>query len=421
MNETHPATLHYKRDNCRLCLSKKLQPVMELPPTPCANNFTLESLEKTPAELYFPLDLYLCEDCSHLQLLDVVDAHYLFSNYVYVSGTSAVFRGHFKEYAKELIDLCALQENDLVVDIGSNDGTLLKAFLDCKMQVCGIDPAEKIAQKANEEGIFTLNRMFDEQCVEMIKKTKGIPKLITANNVMAHIDDLRGVVSLVKSLLDPQGVFVFEVSYLADVLEKTLFDTIYHEHLDYHALKPLIPFFQGLGLEIFKAKKVDSHGGSIRIFVAHKGARGISSQIGEFIDLEEKAQLFHPQTYHEFYKKIHALGECLVDHLVELKRSKKIIAGFGAPAKLTTLAHTFQIEKNLIDYVVDDSPLKQHLFTPGKSWPIYSSQHLYDPKTKPDYIVIFAWNFAPSIMKQHPGFTYIIPIPTFKIVKDSHK
>ncbi|MBI5163369.1 MAG: methyltransferase domain-containing protein, partial [Magnetospirillum sp.] len=227
-----------RRSTCRLCGGAALTPVLSLAPTPPANAFVPAALAGREQARY-PLDVAFCEGCGHVQLLDVVDPRALFEDYVYVSGTSPLFVKHFADYAAEVRGRFQPPPGSLVVDIGSNDGTLLRFFKDAGHDVLGIDPARDIARRACESGIETLCGFFTPQLAAGIGIAHGHAAVITANNVFAHIDDLAGVVNGIADLLAPEGVVVFEVSYLADVFEKTLFDTIYHEHLDYHSVGPL--------------------------------------------------------------------------------------------------------------------------------------------------------------------------------------
>src|SRR5512142_2711142 len=244
---------------CALCGHTLLNKVLQLASTPPANE--LLGSEDIDQE-HFPLTLDLCPNCGHLQLREVVDPARLFKNYVYVSRTSPVFVAHFKDYATKMMDRFGLGSESLVVDIGSNDGTLLKQFTGCK--ILGIDPAEDIAHEANMHGVPTITAFFDKYLAQAIVAQHGTADLVTANNVFAHTEHLRAFTLAVKDLLGPEGVFVFEVSYRVDVLENMLFDTIYHEHLAYHSVTSLVPFFESLGLRLFDVERIPSHGGSLR-------------------------------------------------------------------------------------------------------------------------------------------------------------
>ncbi|MBT5939936.1 MAG: class I SAM-dependent methyltransferase [Rhodospirillaceae bacterium] len=409
---------HHRRSTCRLCESTSLTEVFSLTPTPPANAF-IAGDQLDQAQPVYPLDLFFCEECSHLQLLDVVDPAELFRNYVYVSGTSASFVKHFENYAQFSVDRFALSESNLVVDIGSNDGTLLKKFEQKGVNVLGIDPAHAIAEAATKDGIETWPEFFDQKVADRIRKEKGPASLITANNVFAHADDLSGITDSIRSLLTPEGVFMFEVSYLGDVFEKTLFDTIYHEHVAYHSVIPLVNFFSAKGMDFFAAKRIDSHGGSLRGMVQLSGGpHKVDGSITELVDYEKQLKLDKPITWTGYAQKIDALRDELVDLVTGLKNSGKKIAGFGAPAKATTLMYHFDIGPDIIDFIADDSPLKQGLYSPGLHIPVLAGDAIYE--TQPDYLVLLAWNFAPQIMANHQeyldgGGHFIVPLPNVRI------
>lgn len=348
-------------------------------------------------------------------MLDVVDPAILFENYVYVSGTSPVFVRHFEAYANALIDRFDPASNSLVVDIGSNDGTLLRFFKDAGFDTLGIDPAKEIARKATDDGIETWDTFFTADLTKRIIAKKGKATVVTANNVFAHADELGGIVAGVRDLLSPEGVFVFEVSYLVDVFEKTLFDTIYHEHLAYHSVKPLTRFFEAHGMRLIDAQRVDSHGGSLRgIAGLAGGPYDENPSVADLIALEEKIRLDRPETLQAYSARIDAVKAELTALLQKLKAEGKSIAGFGAPAKATTLMYHFGFGPDIIDFIADDSPLKQGLYSPGLHIPVVPSSEIYE--RNPDYLVILAWNFAEPIMAKHAAFKengghFIIPLP----------
>ncbi len=392
--------------------------MFSLTPTPPANAFVAsEQLDET--QQVYPLDLNFCEECSHLQLLDVVDPAELFRNYVYVSGTSASFVKHFEDYAESSVDRFALSAGNLVVDIGSNDGTLLEKFEQKGVNILGIDPARSIAEAATKNGIETWPEFFDQKIADRIRKEKGPASLITANNVFAHADDLSGITDSIRSLLTPDGVFVFEVSYLGDVFEQTLFDTIYHEHVAYHSIIPLVNFFSSKDMDFFAAKRIDSHGGSIRGMVQLSGGpHKADGSITELVDYEKQLGLDKSVTWTGYAKKIDALRDELVDLVTDLKSKGQSIAGFGAPAKATTLMYHFGIGPDIIDFIADDSPLKQGLYSPGLHIPVLAGDAIY--AKRPDYVVLLAWNFAPQIMANHQkyldgGGHFIVPLPNVRI------
>lgn len=419
MNDGTMTTDHFRRKTCRLCDSRKLEKVLALAPTPPANAFVSED-GRGAEQKVFPLDVYMCLDCAHVQLLDVVDPAILFENYVYVSGTSPVFIRHFQEYAAAVRTRFQPPDGSLVVDIGSNDGTLLGFFKEAGHAVLGIDPAKKIAAQATADGIETWATFFSPELAAQIVGERGPAAVVTANNVFAHADDLAGIVDGIRNLLATDGVFVFEVSYLADVFEKTLFDTIYHEHLAYHTVKPLIPFFRAHGMELIAAERVGSHGGSLRgIAQPAGGPHKLDSSVAELVAREEGMGLDRPESFAAFSARIDAVKTELTALLNRLKAEGKSIAGFGAPAKATTLMYHFGIGPEVIDFIADDSPWKQGLFSPGRHIPVVPSAEIYD--RRPDYLVMLAWNFAKPIMEKHTVFResggkFIVPLPEIEIL-----
>lgn len=400
---------------CRLCKGKNLKKVLDLGKTPPANSFLKKSQLKDKED-FFPLRVNFCTDCSQLQLSHVVKPEILFRHYVWVSSTSPVTVAHFEEYAKSVFDKIKLKKDDLVVEMGSNDGVLLKPFKKLGAKVLGVDPALNVARRANKDGIPTLPHFFSLNLARQIVKKYGRAKVIAANNVFAHINDLDEIVKAVDALLDKDGAFVIEAPYNIDLLEKNLFDIIYHEHLSYLAIKPLDRFFKSFGMQIFDVMKREVHGGSVRISVKFKDAKHeIRKSVKKFIDLEARKKLSDINTYYKFAKHIKKNKISLLKLLKMLKKQNKSIAGYGAPAKATTLLHYFGIGRETIDFIADDSPFKHGLFTPGNHIPIVSPKNIYTKK--PDYLLILAWNFADSIMKIHEKFRqnggkFIVPVPT---------
>jgi len=407
---------------------------MSLGATPPANEFVTAAQRGKPQER-FPLDVHLCGRCGHVQLLEIVDPEILFRNYVYVSSTSSVFVDHFRRYAEELRRLTGMPAGSQVLEIGSNDGTLLRFFKDAGMRVLGIDPARAIAAEATRSGVETIPEFFDLALARQLRSQGWEASLVLANNVFAHADDLHTIVDGVAHILRPDGLFVFEVSYLLDVVEKTLFDTIYHEHVSYHTVKPLVGLFERHGMELIDAIRVDSHGGSLRGIAKLKGGRfPRQGRVEELIALEARLGLHGPEAYRRLFGKVQERKAQLTELLRRLKQEGRRIAGFGAPAKATTLMFHFGLGPDTLDYIIDDSPWKQGLYTPGHHIPVVPSSALYEvpagsfakrncrgeESTRPDYALILAWNFADSIMKKHERFRdagghFIVPLPTVEI------
>jgi len=405
------------RGTCRLCGSTDLVEVFSFGKTPMANAYVAKKhLKKT--ELHAPLTVNFCKKCKLVQLRDVVDPEVLFSNYLYVSGTSPVFVAHFADYAKSVAKRFGLTKKSLVIDVGSNDGVLLSHFKKLGMRIMGIDPAKNIAAEATKNGLPTLARFFTLETARVVATKYGKASVITANNVFAHTDNVKGFVEAVKELLLPDGVFVFEVQYLKDLIEKNLFDMVYHEHLCYYHLTPHIPFFKRLGLRVFDVEQVPTHGGSIRVYVGwDKDPHATSKNIERVLKAE--FTLNKTPTYHAFAKRISDAGKTLRAMLADFQRQGKRVVGYGAPAKATTLCYALGIDGDMLEYIVDDSPLKQGRYMPGTHIPIKASSALYSDK--PDICLLLAWNFADSIVKNHQQFiknggVYILPVPTPRIL-----
>jgi SAM-dependent methyltransferase len=410
----------YFKDVCRMCNSSQLQKTVSLSPTPPGNDF-LDISELDRNEKLYPLELYFCEDCFHLQLGHVVDPKILYQkNYSYVSSTSSQFVNHLKIYADDMIQKFDLKLNSLVLDIGSNDGTCLSFFKNKGMNVLGVDPATKIANNATVNGVNTIADFFSYKLAIEIKDKYGPASLITSHNACAHIDDLFDIVQGVECLLDEDGVFVAEVGYLVDVYNNTWFDTIYHEHLDFHTVAPFEKLFERAGMEIIDVERISPQGGSIRVYSQKKnGAFKRNISVDKMIQIESDLALNKVETFYDFADKINSVKKILLKLVYDLKAKNKSIAGFGAPTKATTLMNHFGIDENILDFIVDDNPLKQGLYTPVSHIPILSSDSLYDKK--PDYVLILAWNFAEPIMKAHKRYSnsignFILPMPIPQII-----
>jgi SAM-dependent methyltransferase len=406
-----------RRTTCRVCDDTRLRPLFSLVPTPLANQLVSADRLHEPQRVY-PLDLHFCDHCSHVQLLDVVNPEILFRDYVYVSGTSPSFVDHFRRYSEDVLSRVALAPGELVVDIGSNDGTLLRFFKDKGCRVLGIEPATLIAESAHAAGIETIPAFLTRELAETVARDHGPAVVVTANNVFAHVDDLHGFVDAVKAILADDGTFVFEVSYLVDVFDKTLFDSIYHEHLSYHLVKPLVTLFQRNDMELVDVQRVSSHGGSLRGFAQRKAVARKQPTVDALIETEATLGLHSPAAYRTFSENIEQRKNESRSFLDRLRGEGRRVVGFGAPAKATTLMYHFGLGTDVLEYIVDDSPLKQGLFTPGLHVPIVPSARLYE--SKPDYMLILAWNFAEPIMRTHKAFSdlggkFIVPLPTLKV------
>ena len=412
-----PGSHHHKRTECRLCGSRSLDCVLELTPTPPANALVRADQRDQPQPVY-PLDVYRCAQCEHLQLLDILDPTILFSHYVYVSSTSPVMVNYLKGQCADIIHRLQLVPGDLVVEIGSNDATLLRFFKAAGMRVLGVDPAANVVPDRAE--IETITEFFNLEVGRHIREKYGTAKAVCAYNVCAHVDDLRGIVDGVRAILAPNGQFVFEVGYLLDVYRKTLFDTIYHEHVDFHRVEPLKQFFAQQGLTLVHAEQSDIQGGAL---VGYVSAAPMAEEpsVQALVALEHEAGLHRAETFQRWGESIARRGEELTTLLRGLKARGRSIAGYGATAKATTLMYHFGLERSLLDYIVDDNPIKQGLFTPGLHIPVHPARMLYE--RKPDYVLLLAWNFADSIVASHRGYAgadsrFILPLPNLTLIGD---
>jgi len=375
-------------------------------PTPVADHYvTGERLGETQEA--YPLDLYLCRGCGHVQMLDVVDPDVLFRDYVYMTSFSLGLVEHFKELASRLMDLQNLQRGSLVLEIGSNDGSMLRAFKERGFSVLGIDPARDIARKATESGIETLPEFFTSDLAGRIAKEHGPASIVIANNVFAHADELGDIADGIRELLSGDGVFVFEVSYLVDIVGKMLFDTIYHEHLCYHSVKPLQRFFREHGMELIDVERIPSKGGSIRGLAQRAGGpKKTSPEVAGLTRLEEELGMEKAATYGKMSARILEMKSELGSFLSEMLSQGKVIAGYGASATVTTLLYQFDLGDKL-SFLVDDNPARHGLFSPGHHLPVFPSSELLE--RKPDYVVVLAWAYADPIpacaaIKDHIAF-----------------
>ncbi len=411
------APLYRRNEACRLCNSRNIELVLSLTPTPPANAFVPPErlTEKQPV---FPLDVHFCRDCGHLQLVDIVDPEYLFAHYVYMSGAAPIMVAHLQAHARAVIDRLQMKPGALVVEAGSNDGTFLRPFKDAGFKVLGVDPAKNIAARANESGIPTLAAFFNVETARRVRAEHGAAQVVAANHVFAHVADMQGLIDGVGELLAGDGVFVFETGYLVDVYEKTLFDTIYHEHIDYHRVGPLRRFFARNGLQLFHADRVDIQGGALRGFACRPGVRPVSAQLDVLEAYERQIGLDRPETFRGYAARIDRCRTELTNLLDDLKRQGKRIAAYGAPAKATTLMYHFGLDARVIEYIVDDSPLKTGLFSPGLHVPVLPVGTIYE--RRPDYLLMLAWNFAADLMAKHARFRdggghFIVPLPQLAV------
>lgn len=404
--------------NCRLCGAGGLVPVLSLGETPLADGLlTREQLDEP--ELLAPLELAFCPQCTLAQITETVDPELLFCrDYPYYSSVSAQLMQHFSDSAKRLIVSRRLGPESMVVEAASNDGYMLKTFVDAGIPVLGVDPASGPAGVATERGIPTLNVFFDIELARELRDGLGVrADLFLANNVLAHVPDLNGFVAAIRLLLKPEGVAVIEVPYVADLIDKCEFDTIYHQHLCYFSVRSLDELFSRHGLYLNDVERLRIHGGSLRLFVErHDDRRG---RVDALITQERNRSMDRPSFYADFAERVTVIRDELGGLLRTLRARGQRIAAYGAAAKATTLCSYVGIGRDLVEYVVDRNSHKEGRYMGGNHLPIVAPRRLREDP--PDYLLLLAWNFAEEIMQQESAFRegggrFIIPIPEVQIV-----
>jgi len=383
--------------NCRSCGSIKLKRVVSLGYQPLANNLLNNKNEKT--ELY-PLEMNYCESCHNCQLSVAVDAKKMFSNYLYTSSTSKVFRDHFVNAAKKYVKEFKLNsKKSYIIDVGSNDGVALKPFKDLGFKnILGIEPAKNLAKLANKNKIKTFHGFLTQKNVKKIKKKAD---LILASNVFAHSDNLKEMAQCMLSLLSSNGTIIIEVQYLMNTLKDLTFDNIYHEHYNYWSLISLKNFFNQFDATIYKAEKINTHGGSIRVYVKKGKKMKTDKSVQQLIKEELNYGIDNFKTYQKFADKVYKIRENVIKNISNLKNNGEKIIGFGAPAKATTALNFFGISSQ-IDFIVEDNKLKHKKFIPGVKIPIHSKEKLKDVNNT---MLVLAWNFFDDIKKNNKGLS----------------
>lgn len=403
--------MYHRRNRCILCDSNDVPVVISLNPSPIAEGyFPAERHHHTKTS--YPLDVALCGCCGHVQLLDVIEPAILFgSDYFYRTGAAVGMKEHFACYAHHVRTLTGV-DSGLVVDIGSNDGTLLKEFAARGHDVCGVDSAPHIARKAAMEGVETLPRFFDREVADAIRRNWGCPTIVTANNVFGHNEDLSGMADAVRLLLADDGIFVFEVAYLLDMLNGMSFDAIYHEHLSYHSVVPLASFLERHGLKLFHVENIPVKGGSIRCYAqkSDTGRQPANCSVAAAIATEEQAKLFQEWTYAKFMAVVTLARDRTIDWLLA---HTSLVVGYGASTSVTTLLHHFAMNDHL-SFLVDDNEAKWGLLSPGLGIEVRSPGACKHASRG----IVLAWRFADRILKTVPkGMEWFVPLPVPRVVR----
>ncbi|MGE0555726.1 MAG: methyltransferase domain-containing protein [Gemmatimonadales bacterium] len=412
---------HRVRTTCRACDAAALIRFLELGPQPLANSF-LSSEEEFADEARYPLDVYLCGRCGLVQLADVIDPEVLFRDYIYVTGTSSTIAAHNERYAETVVKTLGLGGDDLVVEVASNDGSLLHQFRARGTRTLGIEPARNIAALARAKGLETVESFFSDLVAGEVRERFGAARAVVGNNVLAHVDDTQDFLRGAARLLARDGVVITEVPYLEEFVDRLEYDTVYHEHLCYFSVSALMTLHERVGLSVIRVDRVPVHGGSIRTWAALRSERPEHApEVVSMATAEVAAGLTSRARYETFARDVARQREELRAMLAGLKAEGKRVAAYGAPAKGNTLLNYCGITTELVDYTVDRNPLKVGRFTPGTHLPVRPYDTVAaDP---PDVLLILAWNFAEEIMRQpqerafhEAGGRFLIPIPSPRLV-----
>ena len=403
-----------------MCESEKLKLILDLENIPIVDNFlTNEMLNKS--ETLYPLNVYFCKECGLVQLGYIIPAEKLFNeDYAYESGTTESRKKNHFHLAEYICKTYDIGKKSLVVDIGSNVGVLVNYFKELGMRSIGVDASANIVEKANKNGNETILGFFNSEIVDKIKKEKGEATIVTATNLFAHIQDYFSFIENLKNLLKMDGIFVFQVPHLLHLIKNLEYDTIYHEHISYFSLKPLMKFFQKYEMELFEVIETDIDGGSIRCFIGNKGKREISNNIKRILKDEEDEGIYSLDRLKKFANDVGLQKRQLRSLLNNILDEDKTIIGIGAPAKGITLLNYCKIDKDMLEYITEKAELKIGKFVPGMHIPVKNDDVLI--QDKPDYALLLSWNFADEIIKNLKtkfGFKgkFIIPIPFPKITE----
>lgn len=407
-----------KNDRCRYCGSNQLTRFLSLGKQPPSNSFIRS--DQIINETAYPLDVYFCGNCYLVQLLDVVPAEIIFDDYAYLSSTSKALINHYQELTQLLTNEFKLKSGDVVVDIGSNDGILLQGYKKKGIVRLGVEPSN-VAEIAIAAGFDIFRSFFNAETAEAIIKKYGRAKLVTATNVFAHVDDISSFVKGLPILLEDDGVFVIEVPYLIDLIDQTLFDTIYHEHLCYLSITPMTKFFEKFDLEIFSIERIPfgASGPAIRVFVQKKnGKRKIDKSVALIIRKEKKWGVDKIEKYLGYGEKVEKVKKDVLDLIKKIKSTGAHIGGFGAPAKGNTLLNFFELTPQTIEYIADNNTIKQGLMTPGTHIPVISDEEFL--KRLPEYALLLSWNYLDFFFKKSDyikkGGKFIVPLPKPRII-----
>lgn len=411
-------TIVTKRNTCRCCSSLNIELSVPLAKVPLISP-NVGVGKKELATVVAPLDNYLCMDCGLNQLTYVVDPSLIYHSYLYRTAISHGLSDHFFSLAETIMNKLDINEGSLIVEFGSNDGTLLSHFKDRGMVVIGVDPAVEIAKEARAKGIPTYGAFFEPELAAEISAKHGHPVLILSNNVMANIDDLAPILNGIKMLLAHDGAYVFETQYALDVFQKKLLDVIYHEHLSLFSVKPIQKMLHRFDLELFDAERIDTKGGSIRFWVQHKnGPQKVSGRMKNLRELEEISGLYNLGYHADFATHVENIKLQLHTKIMDVKTAGGKVAAWGTSVGCAALIHQFELEDKL-DFLLDDTPFKGELKGPGYSLPVYEGKD--GVVKKPALVLFLAWRYTSIIRENHRyllsnDIISVVPLPEFSTI-----
>ncbi len=403
---------------CAICKGEHLTRFLSLGDQPPSDAF-LKPNDLHKPEATYPLELFFCETCTLVQLGYAVDPDILFRDYVYTSGTNNSLRANLKSLVDTVIQKYSVTKGDFVVDVGSNDGTLLKNYLPYGISVLGIDPSSA-ALLAQEKNIPTVHDYFNEETATVVRGKYGAAKIVTATNVFAHVVALDSFMRGILALLDDKGVFVSESGYVVDMVEGLQYDSIYHEHLRYYSVTSLVSLFAQFGMEIIDIERIPIHGGSLRVSAARKGVHPVKTSAASLLALEKEGGYTDISIYRTFAENVARTKEKLLAIVSSLKRDGAHIVGIGAPAKGNTLLNYCHLDAQTIDYLTEKSPLKIGLYSPGMHIPVVDEARLFE--AHPEAAILLSWNIAEELKKKlrQNGYRgkFIVPNPVPRILPD---
>lgn len=403
---------------CIVCGSELVDPFLDLGETALANKFLSEA-ELDGPEPTFALVVGFCHECGHVQLTEHVPPSAMFEDYLYVSSASDTLKNHLWDLSDVVVVRHGLGERDLVIDVGANDGTLLKGFRRHGVRALAVDPAKNLAELYPDPEIDRYVGFFDSRSAVELRDRFGPAAAVTATNTFPHIPALRDFVAGLDTVLEPGGVFVLEAHYLGDLLDQVAFDTVYHEHVSYWALGPMTRLFDDAGMRVVHVERLPLHHGQLRAFVQRAGEGEVDPSVERLLAEERERGLDRIETYRAFADRTRRLKQDLQARLGELRASGDRVAGYGAPAKGNTLLGFLELGPAELEYIADRSSLKQGLYTPGTHIPVVEPERLL--ADQPDYVVLLAWNFADEVMDQQAeyrrrGGRFIVPVPEVRVV-----